>query len=154
MRRIRVTKEFGFEMAHALCHHEGLCKHIHGHSYQLSVTVLGSPATDKESATQGMVIDFTDLKQLVNEKIISWLDHSLVLNGADASGLVKKQSRFFGKLITVPYQPTCENLLLDFADKLIACLPEKVKLVHMLLRETPTSYCEWNEADNVYPGTA
>jgi 6-pyruvoyltetrahydropterin/6-carboxytetrahydropterin synthase len=153
MKRIRVTKEFSFEMAHALVHHDGACKNIHGHSYQLSVTVLGSPIDDQESPKQGMVMDFSELKEMVLENIIHWLDHTLVLNKDDAAGLIKGQHPFFGKLITVPYQPTCENLLLDFADKLHTCLPEKVKLMHMQLRETPTSYSEWFAEDNKYPGS-
>ncbi len=40
---IRITKAFNFEMAHALLGYKGPCKHIHGHSYELFVTVKGKP---------------------------------------------------------------------------------------------------------------
>lgn len=50
---IRVTKEFRFEMAHALFGYDGPCKDIHGHSYKLSVTVSGKPVADKESMLWG-----------------------------------------------------------------------------------------------------
>ncbi|MFI5148162.1 MAG: 6-pyruvoyl trahydropterin synthase family protein [Bacteroidia bacterium] len=154
MRRVRVTKEFSFEMAHALKHHDGACKNIHGHSYQLSVTVLGSPLDDKESPKQGMVLDFSVLKELVNEKIIHRLDHALVLNKEDAGDLFTGPTPFYGKLVLVSFQPTCENLLLEFAENLRECLPEKVMLVSMCLRETPTSYSEWFAKDNEAPGLA
>ena len=43
MSKIRITKKFTFEAGHALYGHNGKCKNIHGHSYKLSVTVLGNP---------------------------------------------------------------------------------------------------------------
>ena len=41
--RIRLTKEFTFETGHALYGYDGLCKNVHGHSYKLAVTVIGTP---------------------------------------------------------------------------------------------------------------
>jgi len=148
MKRIRITKEFGFEMAHALKFHEGPCKNIHGHSYQLAVTVRGTVNTEKGRPDQGMVMDFGDLKKIVSQQIIQWLDHALVLCEEDVPKQLKAGALFFEKLVLVNYQPTCENLLLDFADKLLKELPEKVQLIHMLLRETPSSYSEWYSEDN------
>ena len=148
MKRIRITKEFGFEMAHALRFHNGPCRNIHGHSYHLTVTVLGSLVSKEGDSSQGMVMDFGDLKKIVSTEIIQWLDHALVLNENDAAEALKGQSLFFGKLITVAYQPTCENLLFDFACKLRNALPDQVELKHLMLRETPSSYSEWYAEDN------
>ena len=61
--KIRITKEFKFETGHALYGYDGLCKNVHGHSYKLSVTVLGSPIIDSKQTKNGMVIDFSDLKK-------------------------------------------------------------------------------------------
>ena len=80
MAKIRLTKEFRFEMAHALWNYDGLCKNIHGHSYILAVTVLGEPITDASSTKLGMVIDFGDLKRIVMDEIVNRLDHTLVLS--------------------------------------------------------------------------
>jgi 6-pyruvoyltetrahydropterin/6-carboxytetrahydropterin synthase len=148
MKRIRITREFAFEMAHALMHHDGLCRHIHGHSYKLSVTVLGTPLTDTGSPKQGMVMDFGDLKQLVQEHIIERFDHALVLNETDAGNALKPEGTLFENILLVPYQPTCEQLLLGMVQTLHQHLPNKVKLVHLLLRETPASYAEWKAEDN------
>ena len=57
MSTIRVTKSFSFETAHALYGYDGLCKNIHGHSYKLYVTVIGTPITDSSNVKFGMVID-------------------------------------------------------------------------------------------------
>jgi len=60
MNIIRLTKEFNFEMAHALFGYDGACKNIHGHSYKLSVTIKGQPIVDSKNPKMGMVMDFTE----------------------------------------------------------------------------------------------
>ena len=143
---IRVTKEFNFEMAHALLNHDGPCKNIHGHSYLLSVTLKGKPITDSSSPKAGMVVDFSDIKKIVNKEIVQPLDHALVLNKNTADKIVKGLQD--QKLILLDFQPTCENLVILFADKLINNLPSNVMLHHLLLRETTSSYAEWYAEDN------
>ena len=61
--KIRITKEFHFETGHALYGYDGLCKNVHGHSYKLAVTVVGSPIVDPSQTKNGMVLDFSDLKK-------------------------------------------------------------------------------------------
>ena len=68
MTKIRVTKSFGFETGHALYGYDGLCKNVHGHSYKLYVTVIGSPIDDQNHVKNGMVIDFKDLKTIVKSQ--------------------------------------------------------------------------------------
>lgn len=145
---IRLTKEFKFEMAHALPGYDGLCKHIHGHSYQLSVTIKG--IIDNQSGPkQGMVYDFTDLKRIVQEEIIDRLDHALMLKKDSLKLLEGNQyDDLYAKIVWVSYQPTCENMLPDFANKLMQKLPTNVKLYALKLRETATSYAEWFAIDN------
>jgi 6-pyruvoyltetrahydropterin/6-carboxytetrahydropterin synthase len=143
---IRVTKEFRFEMAHALVGYDGPCKNIHGHSYRLLVTVKGIPVLDTTDPKEGMVVDFSDLKMLVNEEIIQRFDHALVLK-KETAGLILPpiQSE---KLILVDFQPTCENLTLYFAKKLLNVFPKGIELHHLLLWETSTAYSEWYMEDN------
>ena len=62
-KKVRVTKQFTFETGHALYGYDGLCKNVHGHSYKLDVTVIGSPIEDNTHVKNGMVIDFSDLKK-------------------------------------------------------------------------------------------
>ncbi len=64
MSKIRITKEFHFEMAHTLLGYDGPCRNIHGHSYELKVTLLGVPIDDPKNPKLGMVMDFGDLKKL------------------------------------------------------------------------------------------
>ena len=142
---IKITKQFSFEMAHALRNYDGLCRNIHGHSYKMDITLAGQPLYDESSPKNGMVMDFGDLKRLVNEEIISLLDHALVLNNKTDEKLVGMLKQNFEKIVVVDFQPTTENLLNFIADKLKAKLPKRVSLTCVRLRETDTSYAEWCE---------
>jgi 6-pyruvoyltetrahydropterin/6-carboxytetrahydropterin synthase len=80
MKKIRITKQFSFETGHALYGYDGKCKNVHGHSYKLSVTVIGEPITDQTNVKFGMVIDFKDLKKIVEEEVVDVFDHATVFN--------------------------------------------------------------------------
>lgn len=148
MLKIRITKEFNFEMAHALEGYDGLCKHIHGHSYKFFVCVIGTPINEESNPKNGMVMDFTLLKQIVKEEIVDVLDHSLMLNKTSKLNGEKLNNEIFQRLVFVDYQPTCENMLIDFAAKIKKRLPQNVKLHHLKLNETATSFAEWYNEDN------
>ena len=148
MAKIRVTKEFRFEIAHALWNYDGHCQNIHGHSYRLFVTVIGNPIRDEKNPKLGMVVDFGDLKKIVNEEIISPYDHAIVLNKKAIDELGDIGSNMFKRRHIVDYQPTCENMVVDFADKIINKLPKELKLFSLKLHETATSFAEWYASDN------
>jgi len=145
---IRITKEFRFEAAHALMGYDGPCKSIHGHSYELSVTIIGIPSGEKGSPKAGMVMDFGDLKKLIKKNIIDAVDHALILNKDYPVEDVQKINEAFCNIVWVDYQPTSENMLSDFAAKIIPLLPEGMKLYSLRLRETANSYAEWFADDN------
>ena len=65
-----VSKDFKFDAAHNLVDYHGKCESLHGHTYKLRVTLEGIPKND------GMILDFTILKQKVKEKVVDRLDHS------------------------------------------------------------------------------
>lgn len=143
---IRITKEFDFEMAHALLGYDGPCKNIHGHSYKLKVSVKGKVKNGTSDSDEGMVVDFGIIKNIVKKLIVDEYDHSLVLN--EKMKINQKEFEFMNKLIFLPFQPTCENLLIYFAEIIKKELPSNLSLTYIFLRETPTSYAEWFETDN------
>lgn len=148
MSRIRITKEFKFEMAHALWNYDGLCKNIHGHSYILRVTIIGSPNEDESSAKFGMVLDFGDLKTIVKEEILNQMDHSLLVYRKSPYRDLAALPQMTDRLFVLDYQPTCENLLIDFAKRIQSRLPDNVSLFSLRLNETGNSYAEWFSSDN------
>jgi 6-pyruvoyltetrahydropterin/6-carboxytetrahydropterin synthase len=148
MAKIRVTKEFTFEMAHALLGYDGNCKYVHGHSYGLAVTVIGNPIEDTSNPKLGMVIDFGDLKRIVKDTVVDIFDHALVINNQTPLEDLERTNEMFEKVIRVKFQPTSENLVVYFAEKISEKLPEGLSLHNLKLRETATSYAEWFAADN------
>ncbi len=177
--RLSVTKIFRFEMAHALPDYDGPCAHLHGHSYRLEVT-LSTGATqvptrretaDGEAAgigagplraaetgrpgaaagsTEGMVMDFSQLKRMVEDTIIAQVDHALVLDERMEPTLIAALRKINTKLVLTPFTPTSENMLLWFAQTLadaIAGRPEwtarRLRLQKLRLYETATSFAEW-----------
>ncbi len=145
---IRITKEFKFEMAHALKDYDGLCRNIHGHSYELKVTIAGRPITDEKSPKLGMVMDFGDLKKIVRELIVDRYDHALVLYNKMPASLIDELKKNFERIILKDYNPTSELMIQDFAQLIKEKLPENLTLKYVLLRETVTSYAEWFAEDN------
>jgi 6-pyruvoyltetrahydropterin/6-carboxytetrahydropterin synthase len=145
---IRVTKEFSFEMAHALWNYDGPCRNVHGHSYRLYVTLTGIPIDEPGNPKNGMVIDFADLKRIVRKEIVDVFDHSVVVSNRFGNGNLENFIKIFGNTIIVDYQPTCENLVADFAERIKKCLPSGVRLHNLKLYETATSFSEWFASDN------
>lgn len=145
---IRVTKEFTFEMAHALWNYDGPCRNVHGHSYRLFVTLSGTPVGETGNPKNGMVIDFTDLKGIVKKEIVNLFDHSVVVSRRFDKEKMEMFTKMFGNTVLVDYQPTCENLVSDFADRISRQLPPGVKLHSLKLYETARSYAEWYASDN------
>ena len=148
MTKIRVTKEFNFEIAHALWNYDGPCANIHGHSYKMFVTILGEPIKDDENPKNGMVIDFGDLKKIINEQIVHPMDHAITLSRKAFENLNCSDNQMFKKQYIVDYQPTCENMVIDFVEKIQSKLPKHIKLFSLKLHETATSFAEWYAEDN------
>lgn len=82
MTKIRLTRRFQFEAAHALQNYKGPCRNIHGHSYKLEVTVIGVPLVEEAHTENGMVMNFRNMKKLVQNLVLNQFDHTLL---ADSS---------------------------------------------------------------------
>uniref|UniRef100_A0A6M3M4T7 Putative 6-Pyruvoyl tetrahydrobiopterin synthase n=1 Tax=viral metagenome TaxID=1070528 RepID=A0A6M3M4T7_9ZZZZ len=118
---ISITKEFEFHAAHHLPEHKGGCKNVHGHSYILKVELQGTVC--ESGSSTGMIIDFGDLKQIVNDNVIDKVDHR------DLNMLWRN--------------PTAEVMVESIAYWIAPHLPKEVLLTRVRLWETRTSYAEW-----------
>ncbi|WP_339753098.1 6-carboxytetrahydropterin synthase [uncultured Winogradskyella sp.] len=149
MGNIRITKQFSFETGHALYGYDGKCKNVHGHSYRLDVTVIGTPISDNTNVKFGMVIDFSDLKKIVKEEIVDVFDHATVFNkNTPHVELAKELQDRDHNVLLVDYQPTSEMMVIDFSKKIKKRLPDDIKLHSLKLQETATSFAEWIASDN------
>ncbi|HAY3534727.1 MULTISPECIES: 6-pyruvoyl trahydropterin synthase family protein [Elizabethkingia] len=145
---IRITKIFTFETAHVLYNYDGKCKNMHGHSYKLFVTVKGKPVNDLDNPKNGMVVDFGDIKKIVNEEVVDIWDHAVLINANSPHKELGNELEGRGhKVIYCGFQPTCENMLYEIAAKVQAKLPSDISLAYLKLHETENSYGEWFAED-------
>jgi len=135
-------------MAHVLWNYDGPCRNVHGHSYRLFVTISGIPINDIRNPKNGMVIDFADLKNIVQKEIISVFDHAVSVSKDFDREKLELFKETFGNTVILDYQPTCENLVADLAQRIKTLLTSGVQLHSLKLYETAKSYAEWFAADN------
>jgi len=138
---LQLTKIFHFEMAHAIHGYAGACKNIHGHSYQLQVSISRKNQLDRYIPSTGFLIDFKDLKQIVKDSVIKIFDHKIVVSEAfllNNAGLRSQEN-----IIIWTFEPSAENILLFIRETLEKKLPGDVILTKLKLNETKDSYAEW-----------
>lgn len=143
---LSLTKIFYFEMAHAINDYTGACKNIHGHSYQLNVTVESVNETGNDFLHEpGFVIDFKDLKKSVSTIIKETFEHKLILSRRfleNHPGLLENEN-----LIIWETEPTAENILIFLSRKLKNNFSENIRLTRLKLFETKDSFAEWESQD-------
>ena len=106
-----ITKKFVFDSAHKLKNYKGKCKNLHGHTYIFYVTVIG-----EVNRKSGMVLDFSKINKIVEERVIKVLDHN-----------------YLNKILT---QPTAENISVWIWGQ----LKKHLKVHKIELWETPDSF--------------
>ncbi len=126
---LTITKLFEFEAAHFLPNHKGKCKEVHGHSYKLEVEVAAGNGDYCYLDDNDMIMDFGDLKAIVNEYIEEKLDHKFLND-------------------SILKTPTAENMTMIIAAFLNENLPAPFKVMRVRLWETSTSYAEWRRNEN------
>ena len=117
---LSITKIFEFAYAHQLPNYEGKCVNMHGHNAVLEIEITDSP-DDFTTNYKGTIMDFGDLKHVVQNSVLDILDHSYLNN-----------------TIRIP---TAENTVLWIKDRLIGYFGDG--LVRVRMYETSTCYAEW-----------
>lgn len=134
--RTTISKQFRWEMGHRLPLHDGLCKNVHGHSYEAHVILSGEPDAS------GMVMDYFDLKTIV-QPLIDELDHCFLLDDSDTV-----MHAFFAqhpmKIVRVPFPSTAENIARMLAERVAKNIPASAAIDEVKVRvyETEKTYAE------------
>ena len=140
---LKLTKIFHFEMAHAIHGYGGICKNLHGHSYELHVTVSSGTGSASYLPPPGFLVDFKEIKKLVTESVIKVLDHHTMVS----TGFISAFPGFskLENMIIMEAEPSAENILLHIRQLMSSVWPGHIKLVSLKLMETKDSYAEWTE---------
>ncbi len=124
---LTVTKKFEFEACHQLNNYNGACSRMHGHTYKLEVTLAGIPNNN------GMIIDFHNIKNVVQKFILDRLDHYNLNETCD-----EHHEPLFS-------QPTAEHMVLWIVNTLTPVFLEyNCILDHVRLYETSNSHADWS----------
>jgi len=132
----RVTREIDFCYGHRLLNYDGKCRHLHGHNGR-AVIVLEAPKLD----SRGMVLDFSDIKQVVSQWIDETLDHRMILSRDDPA--VPALQKLGEPLHLIDANPTAENiakLIFEFTRQ------RGFPVVETHLWETPRCYATYRGA--------
>jgi len=152
---LSITKTFEFSMGHALWNYSGKCHLLHGHNYKLEMSVarrskkagVFNVGADDDLDESGFVMDFGDLKAVVNGVIDTRFDHRTLLCARDER-FPKRNTEHVQKIpgaVFVEYEPTAENILLDLVELIGEFLKrQEIVITHARLWETSTSFADWS----------
>ena len=142
---MKITKEITFDSAHMLSNYSGKCSNLHGHTYKVQVTLEG-----EVNQKVGMIVDFNELKNVLNETIMKLFDHAIIFSGPEIrdeseNELLKWAVEHHKKhFILVSGKTTCENLcsiICNIVQDYLSFGQNDLK-VFVKLWETPTSFAE------------
>ena len=142
---MQITKRFEFDAGHRVTYHKAKCRSLHGHRYCLEVTIKGEIIDKSGHPSQGMVVDFADLKRFINNNVIEELDHCFIVWQEDKK-LISFLQDDGSKHLVVPFVPTVENLCLYIRKRIESLLSQSectnLKLANIRLFETPNSWAD------------
>ncbi len=124
-----ISCEAHFDAAHFLFGYSGACKNLHGHRWKICVYVSGDKLIDK-GEYRGMVVDFNDVKSILNE-ITERFDHKFIVEKdtlRSATIMMLEEEDF--DMAEVDFRPTAENFAKYIFDecKKSGITPSKVRV--------------------------
>ncbi len=144
-----VTRKFEFDAGHRIPNHNSICKNLHGHRYILEVTLQGEviSAGYEQASDFGMIIDFGDIKSVINNCLINKWDHAFLVYEKDEIILHFLNSLPNHKTVVLSCVPTAENLVYtafqEINQELSKLYRDKISIVHAKLYETPNCWAEY-----------
>lgn len=143
-----VTKEITFDCAHMLSGHRGKCANLHGHTYKVQVTILGE--LKDSGSSLGMVLDFGDLKGVLQDHIVSVYDHAIIFSAEPFRNKAEEELLDWARRNKMRYhimngRTTSETMAHEMQlDIQIALSQINILFDHVSVRvwETPTSFAE------------
>ncbi len=132
----KVTKELSFCYGHRLMHYQGKCRVPHGHNAKVAIDLMAETLDPL-----GMVVDFTDIKRILQGWIDSNLDHRMLLRRDDP--LAKWLQETGEPCFIVEHNPTAETiaqLIFEYA------VSQGFPVVEVRLWETSDAYATYRQS--------
>lgn len=141
-----ITRRLEFDAGHRIPNHDSQCRHLHGHRYALEITLSGQIISAKGVSEQGMVMDFSAVKTIANEKLVSRWDHAFLVYRGDAAVVGFLATLPEHKTVVLDVVPTAENLAEEAFRVLDAAYVDtygnQLRLERVRLYETPNNWAD------------
>ena len=138
-----ITRRLEFDSGHRIPNHKSQCRHLHGHRYAIEVTLSGKIIETEGASDQGMVMDYSDVKDIAKRKLVDLWDHAFLAYQNDHDLLDFLNSIPGHKTVVLDKPPTAENLALIAFSMLDAAYAEKgLVLERVRLFETPNNWAD------------
>ena len=148
---LTITRKLEFDAGHRIPDHNSQCRNLHGHRYVLEITLTGQVVDHDGQADNGMIMDFSDVKNLARENLVDLWDHAFLVYEKDAQVKDFLHSLPNHKTVVLNRVPTVENLAKIAFDILKPVYRDRystgLSLSKIKLYETPNCWAEINAAD-------
>ena len=146
---LTITRKIEFDAGHRIPDHKSQCRNLHGHRYTLLITLAGEVVKQDGVSDNGMIMDFSDIKELAHEHLVSLWDHAFLVYEKDAAVVEFLKTLPGHKTVVVNRVPTVENLAQIAFDTLNAVYHNRygraLALKKITLYETPNCWAEIND---------
>lgn len=144
---MRITRRLEFDAGHRIPDHKSQCRHLHGHRYALEITLQGTPVDSAGRADHGMVMDFSQVKEIAMRHLVEQWDHAFLAWREDTAVVAFLQSLAGHKTVLLDSVPTAENLAREafriLAPHYSAHYQNRLRLVRLRLYETPNCWADY-----------
>ena len=143
---MQITRRLEFDAGHRIPDHKSQCRHLHGHRYAIEITLSGEIIQKSGDAANGMVMDFSEVKDLANLHLVAKWDHAFLVYEGDHTVLTLLNQIPEHKTVVLDCVPTAENL----AEKAFSILDQiyrdtygnNLRLERVRLFETPNCWAD------------
>jgi 6-pyruvoyltetrahydropterin/6-carboxytetrahydropterin synthase len=143
---MRITRRLEFDAGHRIAHHASRCRHLHGHRYALEVTLSGRPIEIQGASRQGMVMDFSEVKQIAQRLVVDPWDHAFLACRADTQVLELLAAIPGHRTVVFEAPPTAEHLAMAAFRILDGAYRDEygngLRLERVRLYETPNCWAD------------
>jgi len=146
---LTITRKIEFDSGHRIPDHNSQCRNLHGHRYTLLITLVGEVVKQDGVSDNGMIMDFSDIKELALQHLVNIWDHAFLVYEKDVAVVEFLKTLPGHKTVVVDRVPTVENLAQIAFDMLKEVYHDRygrsLALKKITLYETPNCWAEIND---------
>jgi 6-pyruvoyltetrahydropterin/6-carboxytetrahydropterin synthase len=144
---LTVTRKLEFDAGHRIPNHVSQCRNLHGHRYVLELTLIGNVIDQEAHSSQGMLMDFSDIKRIAKQYVVDLWDHAFLVYEGDEKVVDFLKGMSDHKTVILPVIPTAENLVSCIFNILAphyeSVFGNQLSLAKVRLYETPNCWADY-----------